>query len=299
MTQQLGVFDLTNEQYHASEGISRSKLWTFKQLPYKFWHQYMSGQYERPKTSKAFYLGSLVHTMVLEPHLLQTEYALKPTLEKLPPEVRLKDVGKEQFEQVKLTRKEVQDRNKLLMDEFEKDLTSKAVVNEEDFALANAMRNAVMANNTAVDLMAGAKFEKSIYWKHEATGLICKTRPDIWNGRIVADLKTCNDAGYRGFQLAAYKDGYFLQAAMMYEGLKSIGEPFHNFVYVCVEKTEPYSVALYMLDDDALQFGIDMFHSLMERIAQCFEKNVWPDYGICKLTIPKYATIESNGEIYD
>lgn len=296
MTQPLGVFDYSNEQYHSSEGLSRSKLWTFKQLPHKFWHQYMSGQYEQPKTSKAFYLGSLVHTMVLEPHLLQSEYALKPVLEKLPPEVRLKDVGKEQFEQVKLARKEAQDRNKALMDDFEKDLNTKAIVSEEDFALANAMRSAVLANQTACDLMDGAKFEKSIYWRHEPTGLICKARPDIWNGRIVADLKTTLDAGFRGFQLAAYKDGYFLQAAMMYEALKSIGEPFHNFVYVCVEKSSPHSVALYMLDDEALQFGIDMFHSLMERIAQCYEKNVWPDYGIQKLTVPRYATLEVEGE---
>jgi hypothetical protein len=296
MTQALGVFDLTNEQYHASEGISRSKLWTFKQLPHKFWHQYMSGEYERPKESKAFYMGSLVHTLVLEPHLFDTEYCLKPQLEKMPPEVRKKDVGAEMFEQVKAARAAIAVRNTAIAEEFQANLTAKSLVSEDDLAIANAMRNAVMANNTAVDLLTGAKIEKSIYWKHEATGLICKTRPDIWNGRIVADLKTCNDAGYRGFQLAAYKDGYFLQAAMMYEGLKSIGEPFHNFVYVCVEKTLPYSVALYMLDDDALQFGIDMFHSLMERIAQCYEKNVWPDYGIQKLTVPRYATLEVESE---
>jgi hypothetical protein len=296
MTHPLGVFDYTNEQYHASEGISRSKLWTFKQLPHKFWHQYMSGEYERPKESKAFYMGSLVHTLVLEPHLFDTEYCLKPQLEKMPPEVRKKDVGAEMFEQVKAARAAIAVRNTAIAEEFQANLTAKSLVSEDDLAIANAMRNAVMANNTAVDLLTGAKIEKSIYWKHEATGLICKTRPDIWNGRIVADLKTCNDAGYRGFQLAAYKDGYFLQAAMMYEGLKSIGEPFHNFVYVCVEKTLPYSVALYMLDDDALQFGIDMFHSLMDRIAQCYEKNVWPDYGIQKLTVPRYATLEVESE---
>jgi hypothetical protein len=292
----LGVHDLTNEQYHANEGLSRSKLWTFKQLPHKFWHQYMSGEYEGNKSTKAFFMGSLVHTLVLEPHLFDTEYCLKPKLEEMPTAVLKKDVGAEQFEQIKTARAEVKARNDAIMTEFQEGLSTKAMVSEEDITIANAMRNAVMSNQTAVDIMAGAKFEKSIYWKHEPTGLICKARPDIWNGRIVADLKTTLDAGFRGFQMAAYKDGYFLQAAMMYEALKSIGEPFHNFVYVCVEKNPPHSVALYMLDDDALQFGIDMFHSLMERIAICYEKNVWPDYGIQKLTIPRYATMEVQGE---
>lgn len=293
MNKALGVFDYTNDEYHTSEGLSRSKLWTFKQLPQKFWHQYLSGEYEKPKTSRAFYLGSLVHTLVLEPHLFDKEYCTKPLLEKLPPAVLLKDVGKEQYEQIKSARKEAQDRNNILLSEFEEQMSSKAIVSDEDLLLAHAMRDAVMANKTAVDLMCGAKFEKSIYWKHEPTGLICKARPDIWNGRIVADLKTTADAGYRGFQLSAYKDGYFLQAAMMYEALKSIGEEFHNFVYVCVEKASPHSVALYMLDDEALQFGLDMFHSLMERIAICYEKNVWPDYGIQKLMVPRYATLEA------
>jgi hypothetical protein len=296
MTQPLGVFNYTNEEYHASEGLSRSKLWTYKQLPQKFWYQYMSGEYDGKKSTKAFFMGSLVHTLVLEPHLFDTEYCLKPKLEPMPEAVLLKDVGREQFEQIKVARTEVKARNDALLAEFQEGLTTKAIVSEEDLTIAHAMRNAVMSNQTAVDIMNGAKFEKSIYWRHEPTGLICKARPDIWNGRIVADLKTTQDAGFRGFQMAAYKDGYFLQAAMMYEALKSIGEPFHNFVYICVEKTSPHSVALYMLDDDALQFGLDQFNHLMERIAESYEKNVWPDYGIQKLTIPKYATMEVEGE---
>ena len=296
MTQPLGVFDLSNEQYHASEGISRSKLWTFKELPYKFYYKYLSGDYAKPKETKAFYLGSLVHTLVLEPHLFDQEYCMAPVLEPMPEAVLLKDVGREQYEQIKAVRAEIAARNNAIKTEFEASLSSKAIVNENDLALANAMRSAVMRNSTAAELMEGAKMEKSIYWKHEPTGLICKARPDIWQGRIVSDLKTTLDAGFRGFQLTAHKDGYFLQAAMIYEALKSIGEPFENFVYICVEKTAPHAMGLYMLDEETLQFGIEMFHALMERIAICFEKNVWPDYGIKKLTKPRYATLESDIE---
>src|SRR6185503_6781624 len=292
----MGVFDYPIERYHSGEGISRSALWTFKQLPHKFWYQYMSGEYEPQKTSRAFYFGSLVHTLVLEPHLFSEEYCMKPKLEPMPEAVRLKDVGREQFEQIKSARAEVAERNNAIKAEFEQQVESKIVLSDEDFSLAMDMRNSVVLNSTAVELMRGAKFEQSIYWRHEPTGLICKARPDIWNGRIVADLKTTADASYRGFQQSAYKDGYFLQAAMMYEALKSIGEPFDNFVYICVEKMPPHSIALYMLDDEALQFGIDMFHALMERIAICFEKNVWPDYGIQKITIPNYASLESQIE---
>lgn len=272
MTQQLGVLDYTNEQYHASEGLSRSSLWTFKQLPYKFWYEKLSGQYEPPADKEAFMLGELVHAMTLEPNEFNDRYMVMPNIDK-----RTKS-GKELYAQVMI------------------EAAGKTLVKPETMMLAEQMSGALMNNTTICDLLRDAKMEKSIYWKHETTGLICKARPDIWQGRIVSDLKTTLDAGYRGFQLSAYKFGYFLQAAMIYEALKSIGEPFHNFVFICIEKTAPYSIGLYMLDDDALQFGIDMFHSLMERIAIAYETNVWPDYGIQKLCIPRYATLEVEGE---
>ncbi len=268
MTQPLGVFDLTNEQYHASEGLSRSKLWTFKQLPAKFWYEYMSGQYVRPNDTEAFILGDLVHTLVLEPHLFDDRYALIPEIDR-----RTKQ-GKIDYEDLLIQS------------------AGKSCVKPDILSLGTQMAKSLNSNSTVCDLLRDAKMEKSIYWKHEATGLICKARPDVWQGRIVSDLKTTVDASFRGFQGSAYKYGYFLQAAMIYEALKSIGEPFHNFVFICVEKSAPHAVGLYMLDDEALQFGIDMFHALMDRIAKCYEANIWPDYGISKLTVPKWATID-------
>lgn len=272
MTQPLGVFDYTNEQYHASEGLSRSSLWTFKQLPYKFWYEKLSGQYEPPADKEAFMLGELVHAMTLEPEKFDDLYMIMPNIDK-----RTKS-GKELYAQVMI------------------EAAGKTLVKPEIMQLASEMRDALMCNTTVCDLLRDAKTEKSIYWKHEPTGLICKARPDVWQGRIVSDLKTTLDAGMRGFQMSAYKYGYFLQAAMIYEALKSIGEPFHNFVNICIEKSKPYPIGLYMLDDEALQFGIDQYHYLMERIYECYEKNVWPDYGIQKLCIPRYATLEVEGE---
>lgn len=272
MSQTLGVFDYTNEQYHASEGLSRSSLWKFKQLPYKFWYEKLSGEYEQPVDTEAFILGDLVHALTLEPEKFSDLYMVMPNIDK-----RTKS-GKELYANVMI------------------EAAGKQLVKPETMQMAHDMRDALISNTTVCDLLRGAKMEKSIYWRHEPTGLICKARPDIWQGRIVSDLKTTQEAAYRPFQQSAYKYGYFLQAAMIYEALKSIGEPFHNFVNICVEKQKPYAVGLYMMDDEALQFGLDMFHALMERIAICFDTNVWPDYGIQKLTIPNYATMEVQGE---
>lgn len=268
MNHPVGLFDYTNDQYHESEGISRSKLWTFKQLPSKYYHQYLSGKYEKPAYSDAFALGDAVHALALEKDKFNDLFIVAPEIDR-----RTKQ-------------------GKIDYASFLDASVGKTIIKPDILNVAKAMTIQLDCNQIFHDLIHGARMEKSVYWRHEGTGLLCKARPDIWNGVIVSDLKTTQDAGYRAFQLSAYKYGYFLQAAMIYEALKSIGEPFQNFVFVCIEKAPPYAIGIYMLDDEALQFGLDMFHSLMERLARCYDTNVWPDYGIQKLTIPKYANME-------
>lgn len=268
-----GIYDISNERYHASAGISRSSLWAFKHLPQKYWYQYLSGEYERPADTEAFLIGNMFHTLVLEPKLFPERYFVMPKVN------RTTKVGKAQYEE-----------NLALAN-------GRALVNEEQMELIYGMQAALDQHSVVEDILSGnVKCEQSIFWTDEETGVACKARPDIWNSPIVADLKTTLDASYRGFQMAAMKDGYFLQAGMIYEALKSVGMPFEKFIFLCVEKKKPYAVGLYLLDQEALQFGIDLFHQLLRKYAECLYNESWPDYGIQMLMIPKYATMELENE---
>lgn len=263
-----GIYNISNDEYHASEGVSRSALWTFKELPQKYWYQYLSGDYERPKESDAYLIGNMVHTLLLEPELFNKEYYVMTNLDK-----RTKS-GKE------------------LYAEFLEIAGDRKIVNSDQMEQAQSMDFSLKREDLVRDVLAGAVFEKSIYWRDQETGIMCKCRPDIWNDPLCGDLKTTDDASPRGFQLSAVKYGYFLQAAMLYEGLKSIGMPFEKFLFICAEKKKPYPVGMYLLDDEALQYGLDLFHSLLRRFAVCQINNEWPGYGVQSLTAPKYATME-------
>lgn len=262
------VLDISNEDYHSHIALSRSALWTFKDLPYKYWHKYLSGEYEGENATEAMILGSLLHTMILEPEKFDTEYVVMPKMN------RTTKQGKMDYE------------------EFLKTANGRTIVKDEHYQLGCKMLSSVYEDETARKILEGAEKEKSIFFKDEKTGLLCKARPDAWNGIIIADIKTTLDASYRAFQNDAYKNGYFLQAGMMYEATKAVGRPFKKFIFICVEKKPPYTMAMYMLDDEALQFGIDMFRKLLDRFAECKEKNEWPNYGVQTLMIPRYATFE-------
>ena len=272
MVYEEGMHDITNEQYHGSEGVSRSALWTFKELPQKYWYQYLSGNYERPKESEAYLIGNMLHTKLLEPQLFDEQFYIMPKTN------RTTKQGKIDYA------------NALACAE------GKSLVNEEQFTSVMQMHDSLANEQVVIDVLGEAKFEKSIFWRDEETGIMCKCRPDIWNDPVCADLKTTEDASPKGFQSSAMKFGYFLQAAMLYEGLKSIGMPFEAFLFICVEKKKPYSGGMYLLDDAALQHGLYVFHLLLRRFAACQRSNDWPGYGVRSLTIPKYATMELENE---
>lgn len=287
-----GVHDISNEQYHSSAGISRSALWKFKRCPALYWHEYHNPKFEKAEPTANMHLGSLVHTMTLEPWKFEEEYALKPVLSKLPDALKKKDVGAEAYDKNKTERESVRVANELLMEEFSAASEGKTVVTQETYQQASKMVDAVWNDETAKSLIDGAQIEKSIFFTHLPTGLQCKVRPDAWLGSVITDLKTCADASFKPFQSEAMRYGYFLQAGMMSEALRSIDISMEKFVFMCVEKTEPYLTATYLLDDAALDYGVKMFDELMHRLKECCVSDKWPPYPMQTLAVPGWAKFD-------
>ena len=281
-----GIHAITNEQYHSSEGISRSDLMRFKKSPMHFKHK------QTLEETEALIIGELVHTLVLEPQLFDIKFIIKPSLDKLPTELRLKDVGKEEFEKNKLERKLTQEKNKTLMDEFLLLSSDKKIIEHAHYVKAKCYADAVNNHEFKQYLQQGYRVENSIFFRHELTGLQCKVRPDAWLGDIVIDLKTAADGSYKSFQSSAINNGYFLQAGMIKRALESLNKPLKNFIFVVVEKKEPYAIGIYKLDDEALEYGANEFDTLMVELNKYIQKNEFPDYGIQTLSIPAWLKSE-------
>lgn len=284
-----GVYTISNAEYHASHGVSRSALMELRKSPYHYWYKYINPDFEKPEPTPAMQLGSLVHTMVLEPELFDSEYIIKPETTPIPKALKLKDVGREAYDANKTEREAISAANDLELERFQKAAENKTIVSRETYEQANAMKEAVLNDETARNLINDAQIERSIYFTHEPTGLQSKVRPDAWLGTVVTDLKTVRDASFRAFQNEAYKLGYFVQAGMIYKSLQSIDITMEKFVFMCVEKAPPYVTATYVLDDEAIDYGVILFDSLMERLKECCEQDRWPSYPMQTLSVPNYA----------
>jgi len=287
-----GVHAISNAEYHTSEGLSRSALWEFKRSPWHYWNKYLNPDAVQQKSTKCMKLGELVHALVLEPTSFADRYIVEPNDIALPKVELLRDVGRDKYERQKKAREETIAINQAFKEKFNRMSIGKEVIASDIYAEAKATAKAVLNDKMGQDLFTNVKTENSIYFTHGPTGLQVKCRPDAWVGSVVTDLKTAKDASYRAFQATAHSSGYFMQAAIIRAGLASVGITLEKFVFYCVEKTPGYPCVYYILDDEAINHGMNQFNNSMQKLAICLDNGDWPGYNSQILTIPNYANNE-------
>jgi hypothetical protein len=130
-------------------------------------------------------------------------------------------------------------------------------------------------------------------WKDLETGLQCKTRADYYVAprRMVADIKSAEDASYETFRRSVVKYRYHVQDALYRASFGAIGAPIDHFVFVVVEKKPPYAIATYTLDSDAIQRGYAHTVDGMHDMARCLREDSWPGYPVTirSLDLPPWA----------
>ena len=252
---------LTADEYRSEKSISASDVKHI--LPPKtpaHYKAYKDGLIRRVE-SKAFTIGTLCHTAILEPDLLDDAYVVKPS-------------------EIDFRRKE----GKAWKDQNE----GRLIIDESDDSMLHSIRDNISSHKYASKLVKNGLHEVSVFATHRS-GLPVKGRLDILGrenpGEYVADVKTCEAADMQSFSSTIFRYNYHVQAAM-YCMLAEV----EKFFFICVEKTPPYAIAVYQLDDRALALGRRNLNRALETIASCEEKDEWPSYNeLGGITLPLYA----------
>ncbi len=287
-----GIHDISNEEYHSSKGFSRSQIMLMDKSPYHFWYSAVSGLASKKQETSSLNIGGAFHLMLLQPGLFDNEFIVKPKVDKLTKEVRLKDVGREEFDRVNQAREAQSLVNKHILDIFERNAQGKTVLTQDQYNMIYSMVFHVKQHEIVDTLIGEAQFERSIFWTDKETGLQFKCRPDIWSNKMIVDLKTTKDANPRMYVNSAYRYGYYLQCGMFFEACEAIGRPIEMFVHLTIEKEEPYVPAVFVMDEKAVEFGREQFNAYKRKIKECMENGKWPGYKVQEISVPKYATID-------
>lgn len=261
------VQSVSNEDYHAAPGVSKSGLDKLARSP----AHYLAYLREDRRETPALRLGRLIHSAILEPDSLAL--AIAPDCDK-----RTK-AGKEAWAG------------------FERQAAGCQIVTADEAEQVRRMRDAVYTHPAARRLLfAPGVAEASGWWFDQTSGELCRCRPDYRReDGILVDLKTTEDAG-SGFKRSCANYGYHRQAAFYCDGVEAItGERPAGFVFVAVEKSPPFAVAAYRLAPVDIELGRALYQRDLTTLAECKSTRVWPGYSekIETLSLPTWATKEA------
>lgn len=259
--------------YHATMAMSAGGLKRMKRSPAHFFGLQLDPARPSSEPTDAMKAGTLFHTMLFEPALIEGAYAVRP------PGLDLRTTdGKK----------------------WAAEAAGREIVTDVAMRTAKAQAMAVLALPDVAALLSDGVAESSAFWVDAQTGELCKCRPD-WtspagDGVILVDGKTCQDASPDGFGRAIWTYAYHLQAAWYSDGFEAAtGQRVHGFVFAAVEAAWPHAAAAYMLGDDVLDAARRENRRLLDLYAECRRSGTWPGYqaGINHINLPKWAKLEN------
>jgi hypothetical protein len=267
----IGVFeDIPSDDYHTGPGVSSSQLKAVgDSLADYLWPK-------RRETS-AMALGTAAHLAILEPDLFEKSVVVRPKSDR-----RTKE-GKAEYQ--------------AFLDQYGEGLETGALIeltqDVRDHALS--LRDAVMGHPIAAQLFTDGRPEVSGYWVDEATGILCKCRPDwLRDDGMEVSLKTARDASDKGFQRDAHAYGYHLSTAFYRDGLDILGVPTQPTAFVIVETDDPRPerVRVMVMDDHFVELGRQKYRAALDRLAAHHaQPDQWTGYPleITTLEAPAWA----------
>lgn len=250
---------LSNEDYHASEGISKSGLELFKKSPALLeW----SRNCPEDDAVMAADFGDALHARLLEPDRFKREYVAEPKFD------RRTTKGKEGAA------------------EFEAENKGKTILTADDAKKLELMHGSAMAHPTARWLLeAAGAIEESYYWIDPVTGELCKTRRDkrLHDYPILVDVKSCDDLGR--FSNAVEDYGYWLQDGMYSEGYEDQYGEVPGFLFLAIQTTRSlnrYPCAVLELIPENKAEGREEFRRLIDSYHDAKVRQDFPGVQSCQ-----------------
>ena len=252
-----GILDnISNEDYHSDkEYVSSSALKKLFEKPKAFYLEYIKG--EKPfisdRLQEAFDFGSYLHTLVLEPHLLNEEYVIYEGDEK-------------------------------------QEVSGKTSISRDNAELASKMFNNYNGSTVRIGEHEGELVRVSSFIKDgmaeqtlctELDGIKVKVRPDYRRefldyGQIV-DVKTTSEASLTPYKVEKIcaKLGYALSAALYVDVVKELTGLDQEFYFLFLSKKGNQQVELFKASEAFLQRGRDQYKLALRSLAKARETGIY------------------------
>ena len=232
-----GLYEnLNNKDYHNIDGVSSTQfaMMELSQRVYELRHLF---KYDNSN----FDIGNLLHTAILEPHLLDKEFLEGKTL----------GIDTESNKALKFLHSD-------------KIIVGKGMISE-----AKEIANRVHQVFPEIFANSDTKYEISAFYSNTDIGLLFKARPDILfkkpnkNEYIIFDIKSSKEVTKKGFESTIEKYNYPLSASWYLDTLRLLGINVVAFGWIVIPKTVPNKPFAMMCSDELLEKGRDKYNTLL------------------------------------
>jgi exodeoxyribonuclease VIII len=258
-------YDISFEDYLAIDAVNSSTLKdvAMRSLEHAKYNR------DHPKESDALAKGKLFHTITLQPEKFRSEYAIAPKCD------RRTKAGKEAWA------------------DFLDEADGKLAVTQNDYTEVFAMRKKIYEHPAAIQFVQNGKAEVTCVWEDKQTGLLCKARGDYEhrNFYTIVDLKSTKIASPGGFSREMRTFGYHIQAGFYTDGWKAVTGENHDFVIVASEKSAPFTVGVYLVNEHTIEAGQRAYRRALDCYAEALETGKFTGYSqdIEPIDIPIWA----------
>lgn len=151
------------------------------------------------------------------------------------------------------------------------------VFTPDEWSRAEAAVKAVGESPRAAEYLADCRYELSLVWDDDDTGIRCKARLDAVNQDGIVDLKTTRDAAM--FEQAIRSYHYHRQLAFYQHGWARLnrGELLEARL-IAVESMPFHGVRSAPLSEEAIARGREEFQVALMRISSGIANQEWPGY---------------------
>lgn len=265
-------------------GVRSSDLKSLRKSP-----AHMKWSMENEKTTKATQLGTLVHTLFLEPEEAQ-KFVLRPLDEKGKPLNGNSNAYKKEWKPM------IEEQGLIEVTQGDLDTVNQILLSLERCEEVQILREYFTQKETSLQWTEEVELDDG-----DTENVLCKLKFDAITSNILIDVKTTTNAHPFAFSKQAFDLGYHVQAVHYLKGLKAKGYDIQDCVFLVTETKPPYITCVYKLSPTMLEAGEHEWQRLMKKYAKCVRENYFPGYSeqLLTLDLPSwaYTKLFSNQEI--
>lgn len=253
-----GMFWMSDEDYHHPQcpGVSSTRLKQILRSPAHYQHNLQD-----PTETEAMIFGRQVHEMLLQPERFSARHV------KAEPNPHDWNKERKAYLDWKAARQE--------------ELGDKLELSVETWDQIYGIVDAVWAKGSAKQLLDPAQTvaEIACFSVDPDTGILMRSKADIFGGWHITDLKTCQDARPRAFRYDCKRFHYPFSAAFYLDVFNAHSDTtIDSFLWIAAEKKRPHGVWVHAATPGMLDLGRKQYKEALATLKACVEAGVWPCY---------------------